>query len=119
MVTRACRYLGSIPRSASSSATHQRPGLDLALSLQDVDLGMLLRGAVPRGDLVQIGRYLLDSKRAPDTYADDFSTVLLELGTEFEQAGDRESASLAYQLGLYFCPQHEELSSAFDALEAD
>jgi hypothetical protein len=96
----------------------QDPALDRALSLQDVDLKLLLRTAIPRGDLVQIGRYLLDAKRAPDTYADDFSTVLLDLGTEFEQAGDRDSASLAYQLGLYFYPQHAKLSGALEALDA-
>ena len=95
----------------------QDPALDLALSLQNVDLKMLLRGAIPRGDLVQIGRYLLDSKRAPDTYADDFSTVLLELGAEFEQAGDKDSASFAYQVGLYFYPEHGKLSSALEALD--
>ena len=94
------------------------PALDMALSLQDVDLEMLLRSAVPRGDLVQIGRYLLDSKMAPDTYADDFSTVLLELGIEFEQAGDRDSASLAYRIGLYFYPEHAKLSSALEALDS-
>jgi hypothetical protein len=97
----------------------QDPALDRALSLQDVDLKMLLRRAIPRGDLVQIGRYLLDSKRAPDTYTYDFSTVLLELGIEFEQAGDRDSASLAFQIGLYFYPEHEELSSALVALDSD
>jgi hypothetical protein len=96
----------------------QDPALDWALSLKDVDLKMLLRNAIPRGDLMQIGRYLLDAKRAPDTYADDFSTVLLELGFEFEQAGEKDSASLAYQIGLYFYPQHEELSSALEALDA-
>ena len=94
------------------------PGLKRALSLQDVDLKMLLRNAIPRGDLVQIGRYLLDSKRAPDTYAEDFSTVLLELGIEFERAGEKDSASLAYQVGLYFYPEHGELSSALEALDA-
>jgi hypothetical protein len=91
----------------------------MALSLQNVDLKMLLRRAIPRGDLVQIGRYLLDSKRAPDTYGDDFSTVLLELGIEFEQAGDKDSASLAYQVGLYFYPEHGKLSSALEALDSD
>jgi hypothetical protein len=96
----------------------QDPDLNRALSLQGVDLKMLLRRAIPRGDMVQIGRYLLDSKRAPDTYADDFSTVLLELGIEFEQAGDTDSASLAYQIGLYFYPEHEELSSALAALDS-
>jgi hypothetical protein len=96
----------------------QDPALDLALSLEDVDLKALLRRSIPRGDLVQIGRYLLDSKRAPDTYSEDFSAVLLELGIEFEQAGDKDSASLAFQVGLYFYPEHEELSSALAALDS-
>ena len=96
----------------------QDPALDLALSLQDVDLKVLLRRSIPRGDLVQIGRYLLDAKRAPDTYSEDVSAVLLELGIEFEQAGDKDSASLAYQVGLYFYPEHEELSSALEALDS-
>jgi len=92
------------------------PALDLAVSLDDVDLQALLRRAIPRRDLAQIGRYLLDSRTAPDTYADDFSIILLELGSEFEQAGDRDSASLAYQVGLYFYPGHEKLTSALAAL---
>ena len=50
--------------------------------------------------------------------ADDFSSVLLELGVEFEQAGDRDSASLVYQIGLYFYPEHEKLSSALEALNS-
>ena len=90
----------------------QDPALELAVSVDDVDLTTLLREAIPRGDLVQIGRYLLDSKRAPDTYDHEFSTILLDLGNEFEQAGDRNSASLAFQVGLYFYPGHEELSGA-------
>ena len=97
----------------------QDPALDLAVSADNVDLATLLRASIPRGDLVQIGRYLLDSKRAPDTYTDDFSTVLLELGNEFEETGDRDSASLAYQVGLYFYPEHEELGGAFAALSSD
>ena len=96
----------------------QDPALDLAVSVEDVELKALLRKAMPRADLVQIGRYLLDSKRAPDTYRRDFSPVLLELGLEYEQSGDRDSASLTYQVGLYFYPEHEELSKALAALEA-
>ena len=96
----------------------QGPALDLALSLQDVDLKMLQRNAIPRGDLVQIGRHLLDSKWAPDTHATDSSTVLLDLGAEFEQAGDRDAESLAYQIGLFFYPEHGRSSSALGALNA-
>ena len=96
----------------------QDPALDLALSLQDVGLKALLRSSIPRGDLVQLGRYLLDSKRAPDTYSEDFSGVLIELGAEFEQADDQDSARLAYRLGLYFYPEHEELNSALAALDS-
>jgi hypothetical protein len=92
------------------------PALELATSLENVDLKSLLRNAVPRGDMIQIGRYLLDSRRAPDTYANDFSAVLLELGNEFEQAGDKDAASLAYQVGLFFYPEHEKLGSAHAAL---
>jgi hypothetical protein len=83
-----------------------------------VDLKTLLRASIPRGDLVQIGRYLLDAKRAPDTYRDEFSTVLHELGLEFEQGGNRDSASLAYRIGLHFYPDHKELGSALAALDS-
>ena len=94
------------------------PALELALSLRVVDLKTLLRTSIPRGDLVQIGRYLLDAKRAPDTYTDEFSTVLLELGLEFEEEGDRDSASLAYRVGLHFYPDHKNLGSALAALDS-
>lgn len=94
------------------------PALDLAVSLQDVDLKKLLRTAIPRGDLVQIGRYLLDSKRAPDTYTNDFSDDLLEVGTGFEQTGDQDAARLAYRLGVYFYPECEALTEALSALDS-
>jgi hypothetical protein len=94
------------------------PALDLALSLHDVDLKKLLRNALPRGDLAQIGRYLLDSRRAPDTYSRDFSSVLLELGIEFEDRGEHDTARLAYEVGLYFYPEHEQLSRALATLDA-
>jgi len=94
------------------------PALDLASSLQDIELKQLVRTAIRRGDMVQIGRYLLDAKRAPDTYAEDFLDLLLELGIEFEQEGSKDEASLAYQLGLYFYPESEELTTAFAALKS-
>jgi hypothetical protein len=93
------------------------PALEFAISPGSIDLKRLLRNAIPRGDLVQAGRYLLDSKRAPDTMANDFSELLVELGIEFEQAGDRDSARLAYRLGLYFYPEHEELGRALTELD--
>lgn len=63
----------------------RNPALEFAMSLRGIDLKQLLRNSIPRGDLVQIGRYLLDSKWAPDTYANDSWDVLLELEIEFEQ----------------------------------
>lgn len=92
--------------------------LEFAVSVRDVDLKRLLRNAIPRGDLVQIGRYLLDSQRAPDTYDNDFSDQLLELGAEFEQQDDRDSAILVFKVGLYLYPAHEKLTEALQSLEA-
>jgi hypothetical protein len=94
------------------------PALEFAISPGRIDLKRLLRNSIPRGDLVQAGRYLLDSKRAPDTMDNDFSEDLLELGIEFEQTGDRDSARLAYRLGLYFYPEHEDLSRALMELDS-
>jgi hypothetical protein len=94
------------------------PALEFAASPGSIDLERLLRASIPRGDLVQVGRYLLDSRRAPDTFAYDFTAVLIELGAEFEQTGDRDSARLAYRLGLHFYPDHEGLSSALTALDS-
>ena len=94
------------------------PALEFAASARDIDLKQLLRTPLARGDLAQIGRYLLDARRAPDTYANDFSDILLELGAEFEQDGDKDSASFAYRVGLFFYPEHEELSSALAALDS-
>ena len=94
------------------------PALAFAVSSHDIDLKQLLRAPLARGDLAQIGRYLLDSKRAPDTYANDFSGLLLELGFEFEDMGDKETASYAYRVGLFFYPEQEDLSAALAALES-
>jgi len=78
------------------------PALNLALSLENVSLKSLLRGAFGRGDMEQIARYTLEKKLSADSYRDDFSNVLLELGHEFESAHQVETADLAYQVGLYF-----------------
>jgi hypothetical protein len=94
------------------------PALDVALSLHDIQLKQLVRTAILRGDMVQVGRYLLDAKRAPDTYAEDFPDMLLELGIEFEQEGERDAASLAYQVGLYFYPESEEMTAALTTLNS-
>jgi len=94
------------------------PALEFAVSSRDMDLKQLLRSPLARGDLAQIGRYLLDAKRAPDTYANDFSDLLLELGVEFEEAGDKDSASFAYRVGLFFYPEQEKLSAALAALDS-
>ena len=98
--------------------TGRDPALEFVMSPGSIDLKRLLRNSIPRGDLVQAGRYLLDSKLAPDTLANDFSELLVELGTEFEQSGDRDSARLAYRLGLYFYPEHEELNGALMELDS-
>jgi hypothetical protein len=94
------------------------PALDVALSLRDIQMKQLVRTAILRGDMVQVGRYLLDAKRAPDTYAEDFPDMLLELGIEFEQEGERDAASLAYQVGQYFYPESEEMTAALTTLNS-
>jgi hypothetical protein len=92
------------------------PALNLALSLENVSLKSLLRGAFGRGDMEQIARYTLERKLSADSYRDDFSTVLLELGHEFESTDQVETADLAYQVGLYFYPDHAGLKSALESL---
>ena len=94
------------------------PALEFAVSSRGIDLKQLLRDPIARSDLAQIGRYLLDSKRAPDTYANEFWDVLLELGIEFEEKGDRDAARFSYRVGLFFYPEHEELTAALKALDS-
>jgi hypothetical protein len=92
------------------------PALNLALSLENVSLKSLLRGAFGRGDMEQIARSTLERKLSADSYQDDFSAVLLELGHEFESADQVETADLAFQVGLYFYPDHAGLKSALEGL---
>ncbi len=92
------------------------PALNFALSIEDVSLKALLRGALERGDMQQVARYTLDSKLSADSYQDDFSTVLLELGQEFESLDQIDIASLTYQVGLYFYRDHDDLKTALDDL---
>lgn len=93
------------------------PALQLAISLQDISLESLLRNALARKDLHQVGRYTLDSKRSPGTYETNFSELLLTLGNEALASGDTDIASFAYQVGLYFYPQHAGLREALENLE--
>ena len=51
-----------------------------------------------------------------DSYRDDFSAVLLELGHEFESADQVETADLTYQVGRYFYPDHAGLKVALESL---
>ena len=90
--------------------------LELAMSLIDIDLERLIRSALARGDLHQVGRYTLDSKRAPDTYGTDLSQLLLNLGNEYAAQDNTDAASLAYQVGLYFYPEHDELAAALEKI---
>jgi len=92
------------------------PALNLALSLESVSLKSLLRGALSRGDMQQIERHTLNSKLSADSYRNDFSALLLELGDEFEAADKIETADLTYQVGLYFYPDHKGLQSALESL---
>jgi hypothetical protein len=94
------------------------PAYELALSLDDVRLKTLLSSALQRGDLHQIGRYTLDSKRATDTYQIDFSELLLELGKECEERNDTETASFTFRVGLFFYPEHVNLAAALKNLES-
>ena len=75
--------------------------------------------ALRRADLHQLARYTLDSKRAPDTYMIDFSSMLLEIGRQLKDDNDSEKASLAYRLGLYFYPENEGLTAALAALGSE
>jgi len=92
------------------------PALDLAISAKDISLESLLRNALARKDQHQVGRYTLDSKRSPGTYQTNFSDLLLTLGNEALASGDTGIASFAYQVGLYFYPQHAGLSVALEEL---
>lgn len=58
----------------------------------------------------------LDSRLSAETYEDDFSSILLELGDEFAASDQQDIAILAYPVGLYFFPGHENLESALEAL---
>lgn len=92
------------------------PALLQAVSLSNVSLKELLRSALRRGDMTQIGRYTLDSKYSPQTFGTDFSEALLELGNDFAKSEEPETASLAYQIGLYFYPEHAALRTALGNL---
>ena len=60
-----------------------------------------------------VKRTVVTSPHCNRTFREDYG----ELGAEFEQAGDKDSASFAYQVGLYFYPEHGKLSSALEALD--
>lgn len=92
------------------------PALTLAHSVERLSFKDLLREAIARGDMQQIGRYTLGSKWSADTYDDDFSQVLVELGSEFEVSAQLEAAELAYRVGLYFFPEHGGLDAALERL---
>jgi hypothetical protein len=104
------------PWSSGDYFAGDDPALELVMSLNDIDLEKLIRNALARGDLHQVGRYTLDSKRAPDTYATDLSQLLLDLGNEFAAQDNSDAASMAYQVGLYFYPEHEGLAAALKNL---
>ena len=70
------------------------PALELAISLNDISLESLLRNALARKDLHQVGRYTLDSKRSPGTYETNFSDLLLALGNEALASGDTGNRQL-------------------------
>jgi hypothetical protein len=92
------------------------PALTFAHSVEDVSLKDLLRRALARGDMQQVARYTLDRKLSEDSYREDFSAVLVQLGNEFESADQPDIADLAYQVGLYFFPEHEGLKMARENL---
>ena len=95
------------------------PALALAVSLTDVRLETLMINALRRADQHQLARYTLDSKRAPDTYMIDFSSMLLEIGGQLKDDNDSDKASLAYRFGLYFYPEHEGLTAALAELGSE
>ena len=76
-----------------------------------------MRNALARKDLHQVGSYTLDSKRSPGTYETNFSELLLTLGNEALASGDTDIASFAYQVGLYFYPQHAGLRQALEGID--
>jgi len=92
------------------------PALNLALSLKSVSLKALLRGALADSDMQRVARFTLESKLSADSYRDDFSSLLLELGKEFETTNQLETADLTYQVGRYFYPGHEGLKAALEGL---
>ncbi|MDX2413499.1 MAG: hypothetical protein QNK34_16215 [Woeseiaceae bacterium] len=85
---------------------------------ENISLKTLLRVSLQRGDRHQVSRYTLVSQRATDTFQIDFPDLLLELGAEFQEQNDVDSASFNYQVGLYFYPEHEKLLAALKGVES-
>lgn len=94
------------------------PALETALGYKHGGLISLLRPAFYPLNLQKIVRYMALSIRSPDSFQADKAPVILQLGREFSSRGERQNASIAYQVGLYFYPDHPELVSAFEALDA-
>ena len=101
--------------TAAAYFAGEDPAIATALSIADTSLDSMLRAAFERGDIRQVARYTLDLKLSSKTHRDDFSGVLLKLGNEFKASGKHEVADLAYQVGLYFYPEHKGLKAAISA----
>lgn len=93
------------------------PAFNLAANYSDKRLKTLLRQAFLRADEAQLERHLLLAHRAPDTFDEDLTPVLLSLGQEFLDSDKSELASYAYQAGLYLYPDHPDFLAALKALE--
>jgi hypothetical protein len=94
------------------------PALDAAAAFDPSKSYVDLVGeALKRDDHYQVARYLLLARASPQTYADDFSEDLLELGRRFEAEARPDLASFAYRYGLAFFPDDEALTKSLASLD--
>jgi hypothetical protein len=94
------------------------PALSAAVNFKYEELQSILRLAFNPFDESKIYRYLTLSLRSPDTYHLDLAPTLIELGREFLSSDEFENADIAYQIGLYFYPDHIGLKKALAAIQA-
>jgi hypothetical protein len=95
------------------------PALALVESIDDTSLQTLLKGAIERQDMQQVARHTLGSQWSAKTYADDFSSVLVNLVSDFAASEKFDNAVLACRIGLYFYPEHSGFSMALRRLSFD
>ena len=95
------------------------PALSLVRNIDDTSLQALLKGAIARQDLQQVGRHTLGIKVSAETYDQDFSPTLVNLVGEFAAAEQFDEAVLTCRIGLYFFPEHRGFTMALRRLSFD